>query len=82
MRPVAHYRAIKGKRIYGNGCNGWKEHFYDRPIADMISTNAFEHTKATDTHIIAALVLGYLAMVAEYGYVVALMRSGLLMDRR
>ncbi len=48
----------------------------------MISTNAFEHTKATDTHIIAALVLGYLAMVAEYGYVVALMRSGLLMDRR
>ena len=29
--------------------------------------------------IIAALGLAYLAMVAEFGYVVALMRSGLLM---
>jgi|GraSoi_2013_60cm_1033757.scaffolds.fasta_scaffold47361_2 hypothetical protein len=33
----------------------------------------------TNTHIIGGLVLGYLAMVAEFGYIIALMRSGLLM---
>jgi len=32
-----------------------------------------------NTHIIGGLVLGYLAMVAEFGYIIALMRSGLLM---
>lgn len=33
----------------------------------------------TNTHIIAALSLAYLAMVAEFGYIIVLMRSGLLM---
>jgi len=68
---------IKGNTIYGNGCNSWKGRFYDHHIAEM--TRAFDRTTPTDTHIIAALSLAYLAMVAEFGYVVALMRSGLLM---
>ena len=38
--------------------------------------------RVTDRHIIAALALGYLAMVAEFGYVIALMQSGLLMRRQ
>ena len=67
---------IKGNTIYGNGCNSWKGRFYDHHIAEM--TRAFDRTTPTDTHIIAALSLAYLAMVAEFGYVVALMRSGLL----
>lgn len=69
----------KGNAMYGNGCNSWKGRFYDKPISQLISTKAFEPNKCTQVHIIAALGLAYLAMVAEFGYVVALMRSGLLM---
>jgi hypothetical protein len=65
---------------YGNGCNGWKGRFYDKLIGELISGRFLEtQTKVTDAHIIAALSLAYLAMVAEFGYVVALMQSGLLM---
>lgn len=67
---------VRGNMIYGNGCNSWKGRFYDRPIAEM--TKAFDRTTPSDTHIIAGLILAYLAMVAEFGYVVVLMRSGLL----
>jgi hypothetical protein len=35
----------------------------------------------TDTHIIAGLALCYLAMVAEFGFKIALMESGLLAPR-
>jgi hypothetical protein len=50
---------------------------YDGAISELISGSALK--AVTDRHIIAALALGYLAMVAEYGYVIALMPSGLLM---
>jgi hypothetical protein len=71
---------LKGKRVYGNGCNGWKGRFYDKAISELVSGSALEpRGELTDRHIIAALSLGYLAMVAEFGYVIALMRSGLLM---
>lgn len=70
---------IKANVVYGNGCNSWKGRVYDKPISQLISTKAFEPSKCTQVHIIAALGLAYLAMVAEFGYVVALMRSGLLM---
>jgi hypothetical protein len=70
---------VKGDVVYGNGCNSWKGRFYDKAISQLISTTAFQAKNCTDVHIIAALSLAYLAMVAEFGYVVALMRSGLLM---
>jgi hypothetical protein len=69
---------IKGNIVYGNGCNSWKGRVYDKPVRDLISTKAFG-PNCTPVHMIAALGLAYLAMVAEFGYVVALMRSGLLM---
>jgi hypothetical protein len=69
---------IKGDLVYGNGCNSWKGRFYDQAISQLISTTAFQAKNCTNVHIIAALSLAYLAMVTEFGYVVALMRSGLL----
>jgi hypothetical protein len=69
---------VKGKIIYPNGCNIWKGRFYDKPISELISTKALEPKNWSDMHIIAALILAYLAMVSEFGYIVALMRNGLL----
>ena len=73
---------IKGDLVYGNGCNSWKGRFYDQAISQLIWTTAFQANNCTNVHIIAALSLAYLAMVAEFGYVVALMCSGLLMRER
>jgi hypothetical protein len=73
----------KGVEVYKKGCNSWKGRFYDKPISDFFSGKALQSAATTtDTHIIAALSLAYLAMVAEFGYVVALMRSGLLMRQQ
>lgn len=72
----------KGSKLYGNGCNSWKGRFYDGPIADLLLGGArlsSPDRRVRDTHIIGALMLGYLAMVAKYGYVVTLMESGLIM---
>jgi hypothetical protein len=70
----------KGSKVYNNGCNSWKGRFYDRPISDIFSGRAVVggRGQVTNPHIIGGLVLGYLAMVAEFGYVIALMQSGLL----
>lgn len=70
---------INGKVVHGNGCNSWKGRYYDKAISQLISTTALQANNCTNAHIIAALSLAYLAMVAEFGYVVALTRSGLLM---
>jgi hypothetical protein len=43
---------------------------------------AWQPQKTTQVHTIAALSLGYLAMVAEFGYRVVLMQSGLLMRQQ
>jgi len=72
----------KGSKVYNNGCNSWKGKFYDTPISELFSGRALQAQlghKVTDVHIIGGLVLGYLAMVAEYGYIITLMKSGLLM---
>jgi hypothetical protein len=74
-KPLKH----KGNEVHGNGCNSWKGRFYDRPISELASGKALQGGACTQVHIIAGLSLGYLAMVAQFGYVVALMRSGLLM---
>jgi hypothetical protein len=71
---------LKGRQIYGNGCNGWKGRFYDKAIRELVFGSAFESQRPiTNRHIIAALALGYLAMVSGFGYVIGLMRSGLLL---
>lgn len=71
---------LKGLKVFNNGCNSWKGRFYDKPISEFFSGKTLQsEATITDTHIIAALSLAYLAMVAEFGYVVVLMRSGLLM---
>jgi hypothetical protein len=74
-------KPLKVKRdvVYGNGCNGWKGRFYDKAISQLISTTALQANNCTDVHIIGALSLAYLSMVAKFGYVVALTPSGLLM---
>jgi hypothetical protein len=70
----------KGSKVYDNGSNSWKGRFYDGPISDIFSERAMgAGRQITNALIIGGLVIGYLAMVAEFGYVVALMRSGLLM---
>lgn len=70
---------IKDKVIYQNGCNSWKGRFYDRALSDLVAGKGMKTDRNTETHIIAALSLAYLAMVAEFGYIVALMPSGRLM---
>ena len=77
-RQPLHY---KGSRVYNNGCNSWKGRYYDKPISELVSGRALQKAgpPVTDTHIIAGLVLCYLAMVAEFGFKIALMESGLLM---
>lgn len=71
----------KGSKVYNNGCNSWKGRFYDGPISELFSGRALDKDRGqlTDTHMIGGLVLGYLAMVAEFGYVIVLMESGRLM---
>jgi len=70
---------VKGIVAYRHGCNSWKGRVYDKRITELISGRAFAPDKCTQVHIIAALSVSYLAMVAEFGYIVALMRSGLLL---
>lgn len=74
---------VKGVKVFNNGCNSWKGKHYDKAIAEFVSAKTLlPSAKITSAHIIGALCLGYLAMVAEFGYAVALMPSGLLMRRQ
>jgi hypothetical protein len=74
---------VKGVTVYRNGCNSWKGKFYDRAISDIVTGKASQAGQPiSTTHLIAGSSLAYLAMVEKYGYVVALMRSGLLMRRQ
>jgi hypothetical protein len=73
-----HYR---NSRIHNNGCNSWKGKYYDGPMTEIFTGKASKHPNkhTRNAHIIGGLMLAYLAMVAEFGYIVALMRSGLLL---
>ena len=74
-KPLKH----NGTMIYPLGCNSWKGKSYDKAISELLSEKAYRPTSATQVHVIAGLCLGYLTMVAEFGYRVVLMPSGLLM---
>lgn len=74
-RPL-HYR---GTRFYNNGCNSWKGKNFDGPTSRIFTGHVNKHRNkhGEKALIIGGLALAYLAMVAEFGYVVALMQSGL-----
>ena len=72
-KPLKH----RGNVSYPNGCNSWKGKFYDAAIRDLTSDKAWKPGQSTQVHLTAALCLGYLAMVAKFGHVITLMRSGL-----
>lgn len=73
-----HYR---NSRFYNNGCNSWKGKHYDSPLSQIFTGKIAQpqNTKAKNAHIIGGLSLAYLAMVAEFGYIVSLMQSGRLL---
>ncbi len=56
---------------------------YDSAIRGLVTGEVLRKQGAiTQVHIIGALCLGYLAMVAEYGYRVVLIRSGRMMRQQ
>lgn len=65
-------------RLVENGCNSWKGRSYDNAIRELVS-GTWKPKVASPVHTIAALCLGYIAMVSEFGYRVVLSRSGKLM---
>ena len=73
-----HYR---NSRFYNNGCNSWKGKHYDGSLSQIFTGKIAQpqKTKARNAHIIGGLSLAYLAMVSEFGYIVALMQSGRLL---
>jgi hypothetical protein len=76
-KPLKH-----GSRLlYQNGCNSWKGKHYDKAIRELVSAS-WTPKATTPLHTIAALCLGYIGMVSEYGYRVVLMQSGSLMRRQ
>ena len=72
---------VKGLKVFNNGFNSWKGKHYDTAIAELVSEKTLRSATVTSAHIIGALCLGYLAMVAEFGYAVVLMESGLFIGR-
>jgi hypothetical protein len=70
---------VKKRPIHNNGCNSWKGRHYDKLISELIFGSLLESPTPSDAHIIAALSLAYLAMVAEFGYIIVLVQSGALM---
>lgn len=68
---------IRGSKFFGNGCNSWKGRHFDKLINELVSAKSANATRYTESHIIAAINLCYLAMVEKFGYIVTLMRSGL-----
>jgi hypothetical protein len=70
-----------GARFYNNGCNSWKGKNFDGPMTKVLTGKVAKHPNKHASHaqIVGGLALAYLAMVASYGYIVALTRSGLIL---
>lgn len=67
----------KGLKIHNLGCNSWKGKYFDSLIADLITKPLDINVKLSTNHLIAAQILGYLAMVQQFGYIIVLASSGL-----
>ncbi len=74
---------VKGRRTQGNGCNGWKGSFYDASLRALMNRSVFRGKgKLTERVSVAAFSVGYLAMVARFGYKVAFTPAGILARRQ
>jgi hypothetical protein len=75
---------IGGRPVRANGCNGWKGAYYDTQLRQVLGDSFLTDSarKPTTQHTIAALCVGYMALVERFGYQVALTESGLLMRRQ
>ena len=69
---------FKGRRFYEKGCNSWKGRFFDSLLSDLFTKSPGQY-RGAERHLVAAVCLAYLGMVAEYGYAVALMPTGVLL---
>lgn len=69
---------VIGGKPYGNGCNSWKGRHFDGHLTDLLKPGPFPK-RFSDAHIIALLVVGYLALFKQFGYRVALTAGGLAM---
>ena len=70
------------KQRSSNGCNGWKGQFFDDHLRELLSGRGLgksPYKRLSEQRMIAALCASYLAMILEFGYQVALTRSGILM---
>lgn len=75
---------VSGTTVHRNGCNSWKGKFFDKAIREAFNgrMDGPAYKRPTDQHLIALLCMAYLAMVARFGYQIALIPSGLLMRQQ
>jgi len=66
---------INGKKIPGNGCNGWKGKHFDASLRKLIGSKIQSITTRDQ---VALFIAGYLALVREYGYQIVLSEAGRL----
>src|SRR5262249_29852829 len=69
---------IKGKKVYNQGCNGWKGAYYDKALREIFRPG-FTISQFTVRHIIAFFCAGYFGLFRKYGYQIALSQAGRLM---
>ena len=70
--------ALKRHQVARLGCNAWKGRFYDTALREIFNGRVFHDPRAqpSSLHNTAVQNLGFLAMVREFGYQVALTPSG------
>ena len=75
---------VRDRVASGNGCNGWKGRYYDKPLREVFTGKAASgRTNQThELHLVALLCAAYLAMVSKFGYQIAVTPSGVLMRQQ
>ena len=74
---------LGNRRPLGNGCNGWKGSHYDPSLRRLMNRSVFDEGKAvTERVTVSAFAVGYLALVALFGYRVAFTPAGILARRQ
>ena len=72
------------REAYGGGCNSWKGSVYDSFTRRMFNRRVFTDTRRgiSTRNTIGCMSIAFLAMVARYGYQIALTPSGSLLRRQ